>query len=140
MIKLTPDTKISDNQTNISKIVWPRSGWEIKSNTTGIINIKLIKKRKYKLLILLYVKIKLKNITKKGFISSIGWNLGRKAKSIHRFEPFTSTPKIGTKNKNINEIIKKKIEKLINFFWFIMERVISIPNPNIINKKCFTKK
>ena len=49
-------------------------------------------------------------IIKKGFNNSIGWNLGKKNKSIHLFDPFTSTPIIGTKNKEIKAIKKKKYE------------------------------
>ena len=49
-------------------------------------------------------------IIKKGFNSSIGWNLGKKNKSIHLFDPFTSTPIIGTNNKEIEVIKKRKYE------------------------------
>jgi hypothetical protein len=53
------------------------------------------------------------NITiKNGFNTSIGWNLGKKNKSIHLFDPFTSIPTIGTKNKEIKEIKKRIIEYL----------------------------
>ena len=45
-----------------------------------------------------------KIIIKKGFKTSIGWNLGKKNKSIHLFEPFTSIPIIGTNNKENKEI------------------------------------
>ena len=49
-------------------------------------------------------------IIKKGISNSIGWNLGKKNKSIHLFDPFTSTPIIGTKNKEIKVIEKRKYE------------------------------
>ena len=53
------------------------------------------------------------NITiKNGFNISIGWNLGKKNKSIHLFDPFTSIPIIGTKNNEIKEIKKRIIEYL----------------------------
>ena len=49
---------------------------------------------------------------KNGFNTSIGWNLGKKNKSIHLFEPFTSIPMNGTKNNEIKAIKKKIIEYL----------------------------
>ena len=51
-----------------------------------------------------------KLIIKKGFNNSIGWNLGKKNKSIHLFDPLTSEPIIGTKNKEIKVIKKRKYE------------------------------
>ena len=48
------------------------------------------------------------SIIKKGLTISIGWNLGRKGKSIHLLDPLTSTPIKGTKIKNI---IDKKNRK-----------------------------
>ena len=70
------------------------------------------------------------NITiKNGFNTSIGWNLGKKNKSIHLFEPFTSIPIIGTKNKEIKEIKKRIIEYLNN--WSVLNdekiKIIEIP-------------
>ena len=66
---------------------------------------------------------------KKGFNTSIGWNLGKKNKSIHLFDPFTSMPMIGTKNKEIREIKKKIIEYLNNWLVLIDEKIkiINIP-------------
>ena len=61
-----------------------------------------------KIFALLLHKIVAKITIKKGFKTSIGWNLGKKNKSIHLFEPFTSAPIIGTKNKEIKDIKKKK--------------------------------
>ena len=68
-------------------------------------------------------------IIKKGFNNSIGWNLGKKNKSIHLFEPFTSIPIIGTKNKEIKEITKRIIEYLNNWSVLIEEKIkiINIP-------------
>ena len=60
-----------------------------------------------KIFALLLHKIVAKITIKKGFKTSTGWNLGKKSKSIHLFEPLTSTPIIGTKNKEIKEIKKK---------------------------------
>ena len=51
------------------------------------------------------------NTIKKGLTNSIGWNLGKKYKSIHLLEPITSIPMIGTK---INGIMIKKYLKDIN--------------------------
>ena len=42
-----------------------------------------------------------------GLTISIGWNLGKKKKLSHLLDPFTSTPKTGTKNKK-NKDIKKR--------------------------------
>ena len=42
-----------------------------------------------------------------GLTISIGWNLGRKRRLSHLLDPFTSVPKIGTKNKK-NKDIKKR--------------------------------
>ena len=64
------------------------------------------------------------NITiKNGFNSSIGWNLGKKNKSIHLFDPFTSMPIIGTKNKEIREIKKNMIEYLNSWSVSIEEKI-----------------
>ncbi len=49
-----------------------------------------------------------KNIIKNGFKNSTGWNLGIIGKSNHLFEPLTSTPNIGTSNKD-----RKKIMNII---------------------------
>ena len=48
-----------------------------------------------------------KEKTKKGFNNSMGWNLGKKNRSIHLFDPLTSTPTMGTKSK-ANKVIKKR--------------------------------
>ena len=52
----------------------------------------------------------------KGLTSSIGWNLGRKKRLSHLLDPFTSVPRIGTKNKNIKEIKRNKKENLNKLF------------------------
>ena len=69
------------------------------------------------------LRIKLINIIKKGFTSSIGWNLGKKNKSIHLLEPLTSTPMNGTKNKEMREIKKRKREYLYNWSEFKEENI-----------------
>ena len=45
-------------------------------------------------------------IIKKGFTNSMGCILGRNNKSIHLFDPLTSTPMIGTKTNKI-KVMKK---------------------------------
>ena len=64
-----------------------------------------------------------KIIIKNGFRTSIGWNLGKKNKSIHLLEPLTSKPIKGTKNKENKEIKKRKIEYLYNWFEFKDENI-----------------
>ena len=72
----------------------------------------------------------------KGFKSSIGWNLGKKKKSNHLFEPFTSTPIIGTSIKKNKQIINKKKDNLIKFPCPSNEKKIIRKNPNPIKNKC----
>ena len=85
------------------------------------------------------LKIKLIKIIKKGLTISIGWNLGRKFKSIHRWALFTSTPIIGTKNSEIKENKKKNGEILNNFSSFIEEKIKIIINPKSTKDKCLKK-
>ena len=68
-------------------------------------------------------KIVAKIIIKNGFKTSIGWNLGKKNKSIHLLEPLTSTPMNGTKNKEISETKKRIIEYLYNWSEFNDENI-----------------
>ena len=82
------------------------SGWIIKSKEIADIKIVDIKYLN-KIFDLLLHKIVAKITIKNGFRTSIGWNLGKKNKSIHLFEPLTSTPMNGTKNKEIREIKKR---------------------------------
>ena len=93
--------------------VWPMSGWTINNMETIIIKIVVVKYLN-KIFVILVLKIVAKVIIKKGFKTSIGWNLGRKNKSIHLLEPFTSIPIIGTKKREINEIKKRIMEYLYN--------------------------
>ena len=103
---LIPDVKISVAQQNTTNKVWPISGWAIKSKE--MIDIKIIDiKYLNKIFDLISHKIVAKIIIKNGFRTSMGWNLGKKNKSIHLFEPLTSTPMNGTKNKEIREIKKR---------------------------------
>ena len=62
-------------------------------------------------------------IIKNGFNISIGWNLGKKNKSIHLFDPLTSAPIIGTKNNEIKEIKKRKTEYLNSCSVLIEEKI-----------------
>jgi len=63
------------------------------------------------------------NIIKKGFKTSIGWNLGKKIKSIHLLEPFTSIPIIGTKNSEKKDTKKRIIEYLNNLSLLNEEKI-----------------
>ena len=112
--------KIKTAQEKTTNNVWPISGWIIKSRE--ITDIKIIDiKYLNKIFDLISQKIVAKIIIKNGFKTSIGWNLGKKNRSIHLLDPFTSTPTNGTKNKEISEIKKRKIEYLYNWSDFIEE-------------------
>ena len=114
--------KIRTAQENITNKVWPISGWTIKSKE--IKDIKIVDNRYLKkILDLMLDKIVAKIIIKNGFKTSIGWNLGKKNKSIHLFEPLTSTPMNGTKNKEIRDIKNKKIEYLYSWSEFKDENI-----------------
>ena len=110
-----PDVKIKTAQEKTTNKVWPISGWIISNNET--IEIKKAE-NKYLAIIfsLLLQRIIATIMTKKGFKTSIGWNLGKKNKSIHLFDPFTSTPIIGTKTRDNIEIKKRIIEYFNNLF------------------------
>ena len=125
---LIPEVKIKTAHEKTTSSVCPISGWITRSNE--IIEIKTVETRYLeKILVLLLQRIVAKNIIKKGFRTSIGWNLGKKNKSIHLFEPFTSTPIIGTKNREKKDIKKRIIEYLINWSVFNEEKIkiITIP-------------
>ena len=82
------------------------------------------------------------NITiKKGFINSIGWNLGNgPPTSIHLLEPLISTPIKWTKNKKIKKIINKIKELLKILFFSKKEKINRIKNANNMKIKCLIKK
>tara|TARA_B100000941_G_scaffold233585_1_gene176139 strand:+ start:112 stop:438 length:327 start_codon:yes stop_codon:yes gene_type:complete len=104
-----PDTKIKLNHTDETNKVCPMSGCKANKSIIGkTINV-LRANFKYLFKVNLDPKINDKNIIKKGFKNSIGWNLGKIEKSNHLLEPLTSTPKNGTNNKDIKKIIKKTI-------------------------------
>ena len=114
--------KIRTVQENITNNVWPISGWIIKSKEITdikIVDIKYLNKIFELLLHSMVAKITIKN----GFKTSIGWNRGKKNKSIHLLDPLTSTPTNGTKNKEISEIKKRKIEYLYNWSEFKEENI-----------------
>ena len=119
---LIPEVNIRTIQEKITNNVWPISGWIIKS--IEITEIKIVDiKYLIKIFDLLLHKIVAKIIIKNGFNNSIGWNLGKKNRSIHLFEPLTSTPMNGTKNKEISEIKKRIIEYLYNWSEFNKENI-----------------
>ena len=98
------------------------SGWTI--NNKEIAEIKIVDAIYLNNIFdLLLHKIVAKIITKNGFRTSMGWNLGKKNKSIHLLDPLTSTPMNGTKNKEISEIKKRKIEYLYNWSEFKEENI-----------------
>ena len=86
------------------------------------------------------LKIILIKIIKKGFTNSIGWNRGKKLKSIHLLEPFTSTPIKGTKIKKTNEIKKNITENFKSVSLLIEERKKITIIPSRIKIKCLKKK
>ena len=85
------------------------------------------------------LKIRLIKIIKNGLTNSIGWNLGRKYKSIHLWALFTSTPIIGTKNKVVKENINIKGDKLKSFFSLMVDKIKIINIPKNTNVKCLKK-
>ena len=134
-----PDTKIRVNHIIAISKVWPKSGCEINNNKVGK-SIRLLRKYlKYKLFLFRHNKVDTV-IIKKGLIISIGWNVGKKPKPIHLFDPFTSIPINGTKNKIINEIANKIIDALNKSSSFKNENNIRIAIPKIIKIKCLIKK
>ena len=77
---------------------------------------------------------------KNGFTSSIGWNFGKKGKSIHRLDPLISTPKIGIKKRNKMEIKNKNGKYFISLFFSWIE-IAKIKNNEIKTKiRCLMKK
>ena len=81
-----------------------------------------------------------RKIIVKGLTNSIGWNLGKKNKSNHLFDPLTSVPRIGTKNKRNKEAKNKKIDNLKRFFSVSNEKNIKTAIPRRMYVKCLKKK
>ena len=122
MYILIPDVKIRTAQQNTTNNVWPISGWAI--NSKEMKNIKKIDiKYLNKIFDLISHRIVAKIIIKNGFRTSMGWILGKINKSIHLLDPLTSTPTNGTKNNEISEIKKRKIEYLYNWSEFKEENI-----------------
>ncbi len=109
---LIPEIKIKTNQLKPIKRVWPISGWSIKKLDTKIVNKKVKKYFKLKLVYFWEQIIILIITIKKGFTNSIGCILGNTIKSIHLFEPLISTPMTGTRNNKTNDKKKNIIEIL----------------------------
>ena len=105
--KLIPETKININQLSPINKVWPKSGCKINKSMINAVNKKDIENFIVKLANLLFEIIKANIIIKKGFTNSTGCNLGKKIKSNHLVDPFTSIPINGTKSSKIKE--NKKI-------------------------------
>ena len=114
--------KIRTAQEKTTNNVCPISGWTISRKEITDIKIADVKYFN-KIFALLLHKIVAKITIKKGFKTSTGWNLGKKNKSIHLFEPLTSMPIIGTENKEIKETKKSKIEYLYNWSEFKEENI-----------------
>ena len=83
--------------------------------------------------------IKLIKMIRNGLTNSIGWNLGKKYRSIHLIEPLTSTPIIGTKIKNINDKKKNREEYFRSCSFLIEDNTKIIIIPNKIKTKCLKK-
>ena len=71
--------------------------------------------------------------------NSIGWNLGNKYRSIHRWALFTSTPIMGTKNKEIKDNRKIVGEIFKSFSSWIDDNIKIIIIPKKTNDKCLKK-
>ena len=111
-IRFIPEMNIRLNQRNNTNNVWPISGCKNSKRIIGIIAIKLKKYLTYLLGYFSDVSIIDSIIIKNGLRISIGWNLGKKNISNHLLEPLTSIPKIGTKIKVQNIIIKESNDSL----------------------------
>ena len=125
---LIPDVKIKIDQEKTTNKVCPISGCTIsRKDITDIV----IVVNKYLIIKLVFSVLRMvaKKTIKKGFKTSIGWNLGNKNRSIHLLEPLTSIPIIGTKNKESKEIKKSIIEYFINCSFLKEENIKTINIP-----------
>ena len=75
-----------------------------------------------------------------GLTNSIGWNIGRRGKSIHLFAPLISTPNTGTKERSKIEIRNKKSKNFINLFFSWIEIAISKNNEIKTKIRCLMKR
>ena len=120
--KLIPDIKINNAHEKTISNVWPISGWIIRSRE--IKEIKIVESEYFnKIFVLLLQNIVARVTIKNGFNTSIGWNRGKKYKSNHLLDPFTSIPIMGTKNNEIKNIKKRKIENLYNLLKLSEEKI-----------------
>ena len=136
---LIPDVKIKTDQEKTTNKVCPISGWIINKRDTieiiDVVNMYLIIK-----LIFSVQRMEAKKTIKNGFRTSIGWNLGKKNRSIHLLEPLTSTPKIGTNTNEIKKTKKSTIEYLINCSFLKEENTKTLKLPRTTYTKCLKKK
>ena len=102
-----PEIKTNVAQPKNINNVCPISGCIISKRQAGTMAIKVSKYLKYTLKFFSLHKIVAIKIIINGLANSIGWNLGKKKRLSHLLDPFTSTPKTGTKNKK-NKDIKKR--------------------------------
>ena len=132
---LIPDVKIKTDQEKTTNKVWPISGWIIsKRDTIEIVNV--VNRYLIVKLVFSLQRMLAKNTIKKGLSTSIGWNLGKKNRSIHLLEPLTATPKIGTKTNEIKETKKSTTEYLISCSLLKEENTKTIKTPSTTYTKC----
>ena len=136
---LTPEIKTVNTQLPVNKIDWPRSGWSTNKINTEHKSKKLKKYFTWEFCNFSKVNIFTVINIKNGFNISIGCNL-KKYKSNHRLAPFTSTPIIGTRAKNIKERTNIGIVNFLSNGVLIAEIESIINNAKIVKLKCFEKK
>ena len=125
---LIPDVKIKTDQEKTTNKVWPISG--CATSRIDIIKIVIVVNKYFIVKLVFSVqRMVAKKTIKKGFRTSIGWNLGKKNRSIHLLDPLTSIPIIGTKNKESKEIKKRIIEYFINCSLLKEENIKTINIP-----------
>ena len=120
--RLKPEKKTKVNQDEKTNKVCPISGCIINKKDIGKITMKLKKYLKYIFNFFSLLKIDARKIIVNGLTTSIGWNLGRKNRFNHLFDPLTSTPIMGTRNKKNKDIKKRNIDNLIRLFSLIEEK------------------
>ena len=101
--KFIPETKINITQVKLISKVCPKSGCKTNNKIIEDVNKKEIKNLVVKLNNFSLEIISASITIKKGLISSTGCNLGKKIKSNHLVDPFTSIPIKGTNNNKIKD-------------------------------------
>ncbi len=135
-----PDIKTKVAQDKSTNNVCPISGCIANKKIIGIIAIIVNAYFKYIWKFFSIQRIEAIKMITKGLTSSIGWKLGRKKRLSHLLDPFTSVPKIGTKNKK-NKDIKNKYKEILNkFFSLNNEKKIKTTIPIEIYTICLKKK